>query len=96
MEEIRKTCLPAAGRDWMLPLYDPLVKLLGGDAARRALLDQAPIQPGHSVLDVGCGTGTLVVLIKRLHPDVNVIGLDPDTRALARARRKAERASVSV
>src|SRR5262245_7787260 len=96
MEETRKTYLPAAGRDWMLPLYDPLVKLLGGDAARRALLDQALIQPGHSVLDVGCGTGTLVVLIKRLHPDVDVIGLDPDPRALARARRKAERASVSV
>jgi ubiquinone/menaquinone biosynthesis C-methylase UbiE len=54
MEETR------TGRDWMLPLYDPLVKLLGGDAARRALLDQTLIQPGHRVLDVGCGTGTLV------------------------------------
>src|SRR5262245_50743482 len=96
MEETRKTYLPAAGRDWMLPLYDPLVKLLGGDAARRALLDQALIQPGHSGLDVGCGTGTLVVLIKRLHPDVNVIGLDPDPRALARARRMAAPAAVSA
>jgi ubiquinone/menaquinone biosynthesis C-methylase UbiE len=96
MEETRKTYLPAAGHDWMLPLYDPLVKLLGGDVARRALLDQAFIQPGHRVLDVGCGTGTLVVLIKRLHPDVDVIGLDPDPRVLARARRKAERASVSI
>jgi hypothetical protein len=55
MEETRKTYLPAAGRDWMLPLYDPLVKLLGGDVARRALLDQGSIQPGHRVLDVGCG-----------------------------------------
>jgi ubiquinone/menaquinone biosynthesis C-methylase UbiE len=96
MEEIEKTYLPAAGHDWMLPLYDPLVKLLGGDAARRALLDRALVQPGQRVLDIGCGTGTLVVLLKRLHPDVEVIGLDPDPKVLVRAKRKAQRASVSV
>jgi ubiquinone/menaquinone biosynthesis C-methylase UbiE len=96
MEEPRRTYLPAAGHDWFLPLYDPIVKLLGGDRARRALLDRAAIRPGHRVLDIGCGTGSLVTLIKRLHPDVEVVGLDPDPRALTRARRKAERAAVSV
>ena len=96
MEEIRKAYLPAAGHDWMLPLYDPLVKLLGGDVARRALLEHASIQPGQRVLDIGCGTGTLVVLIKRLHPDIDVVGLDPDPNALARGKRKAKRASVTV
>ncbi len=96
MTEPRRTYLPAAGHDWFLPFYDPLVKLLGGDQARRALLDQAAIRPGHRVLDIGCGTGTLVVLIKHRHPDVEVVGLDPDPRALARGRRKAERAGVSI
>jgi ubiquinone/menaquinone biosynthesis C-methylase UbiE len=96
MEQVRKNYLPAAGHDWMLPLYDPLVKLLGGDRARRALFEQALIQPGHRVLDVGCGTGTLVVSIKRTHPHVDVVGLDPDPKALARGKRKAARASVSV
>ena len=96
MEEIQRSYLPAAGHDWMLPLYDLLVKLLGGDHARRALLDQTLIQPDHRVLDIGCGTGTLAVQIKRLHPDADVIGLDPDPKALARARRKAGRASVAV
>jgi ubiquinone/menaquinone biosynthesis C-methylase UbiE len=73
-----------------------MVKLLGGDAARRALLDQALIQPGQRVLDIGCGTGSLVVLIKRLHPDVDVFGLDPDAKALARAGRKAAADKVSI
>jgi ubiquinone/menaquinone biosynthesis C-methylase UbiE len=59
MEGTYKTYLPAAGHDWLLPLYDPIVKLLGGDAARRALLDQACIQPGQRVLDIGCGTGAV-------------------------------------
>jgi ubiquinone/menaquinone biosynthesis C-methylase UbiE len=96
MEESRRTYIPAAGHDWALPLYDPFVKLFGGDRARKALLDQAAIRPGHRVLDIGCGTGALVTLIKRLHSDVDVVGLDPDPKALARARRKAERAAVTI
>jgi ubiquinone/menaquinone biosynthesis C-methylase UbiE len=35
-------------------------------------------------------------LIKRLYPAVDVIGLDPDPKALARAKRKAEHASISI
>jgi ubiquinone/menaquinone biosynthesis C-methylase UbiE len=96
MFESGKAHLPAAGHDWLLPLYDPLVKLLGGDTARRTLLDQATVRPGHRVLDIGCGTGRLTILIKRLHPDVDVVGLDPDPNALARAKRKAERSAVSI
>jgi len=89
MTESARTYLPAAGHDWFLPLYDPLVKLIGGEAAGKALLDQAALRPGHRVLDVGCGTGTLATQIKRLYPDVEVVGLDPDPKALARATRKA-------
>jgi ubiquinone/menaquinone biosynthesis C-methylase UbiE len=95
MSESSRTYLPAAGHDWSLPFYDPIVKLLG-DAARKVLLDQACLRPGHRVLDVGCGTGTLATLIKRLHLDVTVVGFDPDPKALSRSRRKAARAAVSI
>jgi ubiquinone/menaquinone biosynthesis C-methylase UbiE len=88
--------LPAAGRDAFLPLYDPLTRLLGGQKILRSLLDQAALQPSHAVLDVGCGTGTLAVLVKRLHPTVDVTGLDPDPKALARAAAKAAKARVAV
>src|SRR5262249_41496171 len=71
-------------------------KLLGGDRARRELVDQAEIRSGQRVLDIGCGTGSLVVLIKTLHPGVDVSGLDPDPRALFRARRKAYGAKIAV
>jgi ubiquinone/menaquinone biosynthesis C-methylase UbiE len=96
MTETARDYLPAAGRDWALPLYDPLVKLLGADAARKTLLNQAGIRPAHRVLDIGCGTGTMVALIRRLHPQAEVVGLDPDPKALARARRKAARAAVAI
>lgn len=88
--------LPAAGRDVFLPLYDPLVSLMGFGRAGQELIDQANIQSGHSVLDIGCGTATLVVKLKRRYPDVQVVGLDPDAKALQRARKKVMRAGLSV
>ena len=94
--ESRRSYLPAAGHDWLLPLYDPFVKLLGGDRAREALLEQAAVQAGDRVLDLGCGTGTFAVRIKEAHPGADVVGLDPDAKALARATAKADRAGVAV
>jgi ubiquinone/menaquinone biosynthesis C-methylase UbiE len=91
-----KPYLPAAGHDLFLPLYDFIAKLLGADQARQVLLDQAQPQSEDRVLDIGCGTGTFAVLLKQRFPSVEVVALDPDRKALARARRKAERAGVSV
>ena len=96
MAEFARPYLPAAGHHWSLPLYDPLTKLIGVDRARTRLLEQAELRASDQVLDIGCGTGSLAVMIKRARPDVHVVGLDPDPNALARARRKAERAGVSV
>jgi SAM-dependent methyltransferase len=73
--------LPAAGIDACLPFYDLTTKLMGADEARRALLDQAAVKSGQQVLDVGCGTGTLAILLKRRFPRSEVIGLDPDPKA---------------
>ncbi len=96
MEEARRAFVPAAGHDWGLPLYDPFVRFMGGDRAHGLLVERAGLRPGGRVLDVGCGTGSLAVRIARLHPSVDVVGLDPDPKALARARRKALSASVAV
>ena len=88
--------LSAAGHDVFLPLYDPLVRFMGFDRARRELISAANIEPDHNILDIGCGTGTLVVNLKRQYGSAQVVGLDPDLKALRRARIKAARASVSV
>jgi len=94
--ESSRSYIPAAGRDWLLPFYDPLQWLLGAHKRRRAVLEAAALQTGHRVLDVGCGTGSLVAGLKAERPDVAVTGLDPDPRALGRARRKLERAGLEV
>jgi len=69
---------------------------MGFDSARRELISGANIETGHCVLDIGCGTGTLVVKLKRQYGAAQVVGLDPDPKALRRARIKAVRTAVSV
>jgi ubiquinone/menaquinone biosynthesis C-methylase UbiE len=84
------------GHDRLLPLYDPLQRLLGMGSVHRQLVDQARIQPDQRVLEIGCGTGNLAIFIKRLYSGAEVVGIDPDPKALARARRKAGREALSV
>jgi len=91
-----KHFLPAAGHDWLLPFYDPLNRLLGEEKLKGALLDQAELGAGQRLLDIGCGTGALTLLAKRREPTADVVGLDPDPKALARAREKAAQANLEV
>jgi ubiquinone/menaquinone biosynthesis C-methylase UbiE len=91
-----KPYLPAAGSDWLLPFYDMFTRLTGVRAAHRRLLEQAALQPGYRILEIGCGTGNLAILARRLNPSVEVLGIDPDPKALSRARRKAQRAGFPI
>ena len=88
--------LPAMGRDALLPLYDLVSRLLGVDELHERLIEQAAVEPGQRVLEVGCGTGSLTLRGKRAQPAAEFVGLDPDPRALARARRKAEKRGLAV
>jgi ubiquinone/menaquinone biosynthesis C-methylase UbiE len=96
MHRSSKTYVSAAGQDWLLPLYDPFTRLLGVEAAHKKLLDQAAIGPGHRVLEIGCGTGNLTLLAQRLNSAAEFVGIDPDPKALAQARRKAQRRDVAI
>ena len=91
-----KTYLPAAGRDWLLPFFDPFTKLLGIEALHRRLVDQAAISPGHRVLEIGSGTGNLVILAKTANPTADITGIDPDPKAVSRARKKAGRRRLQL
>jgi ubiquinone/menaquinone biosynthesis C-methylase UbiE len=81
-------------------LYDLFVWLvsLGRERAYRGkALDLANLKPRESVLDIGCGTGTLAIAAKqRVGPTGRVCGVDASREMLARATRKATKAGAEV
>ncbi len=82
--------MPAAQHDALLPTYDLMSRVLGIGKAHQTLIEQAELAAGQRVLEIGSGTGNLTLRAKRAHPGIDVIGVDPDPLALARARRKLQ------
>jgi ubiquinone/menaquinone biosynthesis C-methylase UbiE len=85
----RRDYIPAAGLDALLPAYDLISRVVGSPRLHRRLVELADLRAEQRVLEIGCGTGNLTVLAKRRQPGAEVVGLDPDPRALARATGKA-------
>ncbi|WP_147116192.1 class I SAM-dependent methyltransferase, partial [Pseudonocardia sulfidoxydans] len=88
--------LPALVNPHLLPFYDRFSRFLGARDAHWRLLVQAGIEPGTRVLEIGCGTGNLVLLAAGAEPGAVITGIDPDPEAIAWARRKAARAGSAV
>lgn len=63
----------------------------------RARLASAPLHElaararGETLVDVGCGHGALIALLAVGHPERHVVGIDPDARKIAWARRSVGR-----
>lgn len=87
----------AMGRSSRLDWYDPLVRLTVRERRfKRLLIEQTGLRPGHRVLDLGCGTGTLAVMAKRKEPGAWVVAIDADPAALELARRKVARQGMHL
>lgn len=83
--------------DWLTPAYDAVVRYTTREKAfKSALLDQMAPHSGERILDLGCGTGTLAVMIKSQQPEATVHAFDADARILARAKRKAKDHCVDI
>jgi ubiquinone/menaquinone biosynthesis C-methylase UbiE len=80
--------LPAAGHDALLPCYDVFGRLLGIKKVHQTLIAQAELADARRVLEIGCGTGNLIIRAKHDHPQLEAVGCDPDPKALDRALRK--------
>lgn len=78
------TCADALRR-----LYDPALHLtLPECRLRSTLLDQAGITTGHTVLDVGSGTGSLLMLLSERVLGATLIGVEPDAGMMHLALKK--------
>src|SRR3972149_6476507 len=79
------------------PSYDPLLKWgIRVDDLKHRIIKRAHIKAGMRLLDVGCGVGSLSILIKQMHPEAEVIGLDDTPAVLEIARLKAEQTGAQI
>ena len=93
----RNRYLPALRFRALTRFFDPLISRgLPEQRFKQRLLEQAAPEPGQRVLDLGCGTGTLAMMVKAAQPEAEVIGLDADPDILALARGKPEAAAAEV
>lgn len=79
-------------------VYDLILILAGfGKKFRKKIVDAVEVRDSYSILDVGCGTGVFLQLLKENYPKVSVIGLDPDKEALSiAAKRLSEYQGVTL
>ena len=85
--------VPAAGRRAFTRLYDPVVALTMREATFRGRLSAQVLDglaPGGTVVDVGCGTGTLAIALAAAGAEVVGVDGDPEVLALARGKPGAE------
>jgi ubiquinone/menaquinone biosynthesis C-methylase UbiE len=89
--------IPALSYHWLTPFYDFLFKWgMREGFMKSRLIQRANIQPGMRILDLGCGTGTLAVMLKQQEPAADITGVDGDRQVLEIARVKAEKAGVNI
>lgn len=89
--------IPALRFDWLTPVYDPMMRFVMREAKfKTQLIKQARLKGDERVLDVGCGTGTLALLIKKTYPKTSITGLDPDPKILQIAKQKALQAKAEI
>jgi len=97
MTESREDYIPALSFRVLTPFYDFIQKWIVRDFRYKSILiEQADVGPGQHVLDLGCGTGTLAIMVKKAQPRAEVTGLDADPVMLRAARYKSAKENTPV
>jgi ubiquinone/menaquinone biosynthesis C-methylase UbiE len=89
--------IPALNFRWLTPLYDAIIEgpmLIA--PMRRGFLAQMGDLSNKKILDVGSGTGTMSIMIKKAFPSAEVTGLDGDPQILEIARSKARSLGLQI
>lgn len=89
--------IPALRFKWLTPLYDFFLSItMPEKKIKLALIEAASIPAGIKVLDFGCGTATLTIMVKEMYPEAKVTGIDVDREILDRATQKLKEKKLDI
>lgn len=75
--------------EFLTPYYDFILNLIGFRYKQREkIIRLLALKNGEKLLDVGCGTGSLLIVAKKLHPQITAVGIDIDEKILKIAKNK--------
>jgi len=89
--------IPALRFHWLTPFYDFFLKLTMPEIQiKKLLIREAGISDSSHVLDFGCGSATLSMMLKSANPLAQITGVDIDYLILKRAKRKLSRNRMDI
>lgn len=89
--------IPALKYNWLTRFYDKLIsKFLKEKVWKELLIASIINHRPERILDVGCGTATLAIMLQKEFPGASVSGIDGDVKILAIADKKIKEAKLNI
>lgn len=89
--------IPALRFNWLTKFYDVFLQhAMPEKRFKSKLLQLANIEGNQLILDFGCGTGTLAIMIKNFDPAAEVFGVDVDSHVLKIAAEKVAQSKSDI
>lgn len=89
--------IPALRFNWLTRFYDSLIsKFLRENKWKELLIFEIANLNPEKILDVGCGTATLTIMLQKKFPEASISGIDGDGKILAIADKKIKEAKLNI
>ena len=89
--------IPAFSFEFLTPLYDFVMRWITRESVfKPELVRQMEIAKEDKVLDLGCGTATSTILIKKACLEAELVGFDVDLKILGIAQSKIKKAGFDI
>jgi ubiquinone/menaquinone biosynthesis C-methylase UbiE len=93
----QKKFIPALKFHFLTPLYDWVVKWSSREVLfKQRLIQQAGLTDNLKILDVGCGTGSLLYMLANKQFNLELHGIDIDSKSLNIASKKIEKTNKEI